>query len=155
MIGVIAQDSQGNTASGMGTGFAIGNPGEPVEYIVTNGHVVQKAYEYPRIDPSISGKVQVYYSAAENDYVQAQVVYYSSPSEKRHRYFKAAVPPLTKRVPLKLRESDSVSTGETAYALGFPADSAYRQNLATFGLDDITDDPGDHQQAAESSECHL
>ena len=27
MIGVIAQDSQGNTASGMGTGFAIGNPG--------------------------------------------------------------------------------------------------------------------------------
>ena len=33
MIGVIAQDSQGNTASGMGTGFAIGNPGEPVEYI--------------------------------------------------------------------------------------------------------------------------
>ena len=65
-----------------GTGFAIGNPGEPVEYIVTNGHVVQKAYEYPRIDPSISGKVYVYYSAAENDYVQAQVVYYSSPSEK-------------------------------------------------------------------------
>ena len=78
----MVQDSQGNTASGMGTGFAIGNPGEPVEYIVTNGHVVQMAYEYPRIDPSISGKVQVYYSAAENDYVQAQVVYYSSPSEK-------------------------------------------------------------------------
>ena len=137
MIGVIAQDSQGNTASGMGTGFAIGNPGEPVEYIVTNGHVVQKAYEYPRIDPSISGKVQVYYSAAENDYVQAQVVYYSSPSEKDIAILKLPSP-TDKRVPLKLRESDSVSTGETAYALGFPADSAYRQNFATFGLDDIT-----------------
>ena len=81
MIATIAQDSQGNTASGMGTGFAIGNPGEPVEYIVTNGHVVQKAYEYPRIDPSISGKVYVYYSAAENDYVVGQVVYYSAPTE--------------------------------------------------------------------------
>ena len=47
----------------------------------------------PELYPvSISGKVQVYYSAAENDYVQAQVVYYSSPSRKGHRYFQAAVP---------------------------------------------------------------
>ena len=80
MIGVMVQDSQGNTASGMGTGFAIGNPGEPVEYIVTNGHVVQKAYEYPRIDPSILAKVQVYYSASEHDYLQARVVCYILPS---------------------------------------------------------------------------
>ena len=137
MIGTMAQDSQGNTASGMGTGFAIGNPGEPVEYIVTNGHVVQKAYEYPRIDPSISGKVYVYYSAAENDYVQAQVVYYSSPSEKDIAILKLPSP-TDKRVPLKLRESDSVRVGETAYALGFPADSSNRQNVPTFGLDDIT-----------------
>ena len=49
MIGVMVQDSQGNTASGMGTGFAIGNPGEPVEYIVTNGHVVQMAYDIPEL----------------------------------------------------------------------------------------------------------
>ena len=136
MIGVIAQDSQGNTASGMGTGFAIGNPGEPVEYIVTNGHVVQKAYDIPELI-RLSPKGSSVYSAAENDYVQAQVVYYSSPSEKDIAILKLPSP-TDKRVPLKLRESDSVSTGETAYALGFPADSAYRQNFATFGLDDIT-----------------
>ena len=137
MIGVIAQDSQGNTASGMGTGFAIGNPGEPVEYIVTNGHVVQKAYEYPRIDPSISGKVQVYYSAAENDYVQAQVVYYSSPSEKDIAILKLPSP-TDKRVPLKLRESDSVSAGETVYALGYPGTATVGQDFKTYNQDDIT-----------------
>ena len=69
--------------------------------------------------------------------MQAQVVYYSSPSEKDIAILKLPSP-TDKRVPLKLRESDSVSAGETAYALGFPADSAYRQNFATFGLDDIT-----------------
>lgn len=137
MIGTIAQDSQGNTASGMGTGFAIGNPGEPVEYIVTNGHVVQKAYEYPRIDPSISGEVYVYYSAAENDYVQAQVVYYSSPSEKDIAILKLPSP-TDKRVPLKLRESDSVSVGETVYALGYPGTATVGQGFKTFDQDDIT-----------------
>lgn len=39
------QLTDGQAAGAMGTGFAIGKPGEPVEYIVTNGHVVEYAYE--------------------------------------------------------------------------------------------------------------
>ena len=137
MIGVMVQDSQGNTASGMGTGFAIGNPGEPVEYIVTNGHVVQKAYEYPRIDPSISGKVQVYYSAAENDYVVGQVVYYSAPTEKDIAIIK--LPSATdKRTALRLRSSSEVEIGETVYALGYPGTAKVGQDFKTYDQNDIT-----------------
>ena len=57
----------------MGTGFAIGKPGEPVEYIVTNGHVVEYGYMGPKVyaEQVSSAGVQVYFSAAENDYVTA------------------------------------------------------------------------------------
>src|SRR5699024_11698303 len=59
----------------MGTGFAIGKPGEPVEYIVTNGHVVEYGYMGPKVyaEQVSSAGVQVYFSAAENDYVTAEV----------------------------------------------------------------------------------
>ena len=57
----------------MGTGFAIGNPGEPVEYIVTNGHVVQYGL---RMSPRsmmpckyLRKAFKCIISAAENDYV--------------------------------------------------------------------------------------
>ena len=45
---------EGNSEAGMGTGWAIGTPGQPIQYIVTNGHVVTKAYTYPRYDSSLS-----------------------------------------------------------------------------------------------------
>ena len=79
----------------------------------------------------------MYYSAAENDYVQAQVVYYSSPSEKDIAILKLPSP-TDKRVPLKLRESDSVSAGETVYALGYPGTATVGQDFKTFDQDDIT-----------------
>ena len=53
----------------MGTGFAIGKPGEPVEYIVTNGHVVEYGYMGPKVYAKYLRRRQVYFSAAENDYV--------------------------------------------------------------------------------------
>ena len=40
MVYSYLQLTDGQSAGAMGTGFAIGKPGEPVEYIVTNGHVV-------------------------------------------------------------------------------------------------------------------
>ncbi len=137
MVYATVADTQGNSQSGWGTGWAIGKPGQPVEYIVTNGHVVEQAYTYPKMDASITGMVQVYYSAAENDFVQAQVVYYSSVSEKDIAILKLPTP-TDKRVPLTLRASDSVKMGETAYALGFPGNSSDRQQFPTFGLDDVT-----------------
>ena len=138
MVRGTISDTQGNSQYGWGTGWAIGKPGEPVEYFVTNGHVVAEAYEYPKLYPGqIFGEVQVFYSEAENDYVQAQVVYYSPGTEKDIAIVKIPSP-TDKRVALTLRDSDTVEMGMTAYALGFPGDSSNRQTFPTFGMDDVT-----------------
>ena len=93
MVRGIIYDTEGNSQWGWGTGWAIGKPGEPVEYIVTNGHVVADAYEYPQQYPNeIFGSVEVYYSAAENDLAQAEIVYYSPPDAKGHCHPQAAFP---------------------------------------------------------------
>ena len=39
-------------------GWAIGKPGEPVQYIVTNGHVVERAYAYPKQYANITGDLK-------------------------------------------------------------------------------------------------
>ena len=120
-----------------GTGWAVGKPGEPVQYIVTNGHVVEAAYAYPRMYDNVAGTVQVYYSAAENDFAQVEVVYYSPQTEKDIAILKLPTP-TTKRVALTLRESDAVKMSETAYALGYPGDSSSRQTLPAYDLNDVT-----------------
>lgn len=41
MVYATVYDNEGNSEAGMGTGWAIGTPGQPIQYIVTNGHVVK------------------------------------------------------------------------------------------------------------------
>ena len=115
--------------SGTGTGWAIGTPGKPVEYIVTNGHVVQNAY-------LTGGVMQVYFSLAENDYVVPQVVYYSAPEEKDIAILRLPSP-TDKRTALQLRKSDSIEIGETAVALGYPS-VANSTSYRAFDEEDIT-----------------
>ena len=134
---VYNEDGTVEQLGGTGTGWAVGKPGEPVQYIVTNGHVVEAAYAYPRQYTNVAGTIQVYYSAAENDFVQAEVVYYSPVTEKDIAILKLPTP-TTKRTALTLRESDSVKMSETAYALGYPGDSSIRQTLPAYDLNDVT-----------------
>ena len=138
MVYATVFDSQGNSESGWGTGWAIGKAGKPIQYIVTNGHVVEKAYTYPRIDSSqFGGDIKVYFSAAENDYVMAKVVYFSPSNEKDIAILQ--LPSATdKRIALTLRDSDSVKIGSTAYALGYPGDSVRQQDFVTYDKDDVT-----------------
>ena len=138
MVYATVYDNQGNSESGSGTGWAVGKPGKPIQHIVTNGHVVEKAYTYPRYDASrFGGEIRVYFSAAENDYVLARVVYYSAPNEKDIAILQ--LPSATdKRTALTLRDSDSVKIGCTAYALGYPGDSVRQQDFVTYDKDDVT-----------------
>lgn len=125
-------------AAESGTGWAIGKPGQPVEYIVTNGHVVQYAYQYPKEQPDkYAGTISVYFSAAENDAVQPQVVYYSPPEEKDLAILKLPTP-TTKRIPLSIRPSSTVEPGNTAYALGYPGISSEREDYTKYDQSDIT-----------------
>lgn len=131
-------DANGSlVAGGSGTCWAVGKPGEPVEYFVTNGHVVQYAYVIPKQDTSYTGQVTVVYSGAENDFVTAQVVYYSSPAEKDIAILKVPSP-TDKRVPLPLRPSDTVEAGEQAYALGYPGVSDALADNIRYDVEDVT-----------------
>lgn len=134
---IYQEDGSTEVTGATGTGWAVGAPGKPVQYIVTNGHVVEAAYAYPRLYDNVTGTVQVYYSAAENDFVQVEVVYYSPQTEKDIAILKLPTP-TTKRTALTLRESDSVKMSETAYALGYPGDSSSRQTLPAYDLNDVT-----------------
>ena len=137
MVYEAVYDDQGGSLAGWGTGWAIGKPGEPVEYIVTNGHVVAEAYTYPRQYSNITGEIMVYFSAAENDYVIPEVVYYSAAEEKDIAILR--LPTATdKREALIIRDSDEVSIGDTAWALGYPGVSAQSQQYTTFDQNDIT-----------------
>ena len=130
-------DQEGNSEWGWGTGWAVGKPGEPIQYIITNGHVVEKAYTYPKQYPNIGSNLQVYFSAAENDYVQGQVVYYSPFNEKDIAIIK--LPSATdKRTALNIRSSADVNVGETVYALGYPGTAVTGQDFLTFDQDDVT-----------------
>ena len=133
----VAYNDQGQSEAGWGTGWAIGKPGEPVQYIVTNGHVVERAYAYPKQYANITGDLKVYFSAAENDFVAGQVVYYSGFNEKDIAIIK--LPSATdKRTALRLRSSSDVKVGETVYALGYPGTATVGQDFKTFDQDDIT-----------------
>lgn len=75
---------KGQTVSFRGSGFAIGNEGEDVQYIVTNAHVVldDTADGIRSLDPisgamNVSSKraseVLVYFSYGANDFMRAQI----------------------------------------------------------------------------------
>ena len=96
-----------------GSGFAIGGNGNPVQYIVTNYHVVFDEETGDKAD-----EVVVYFSAAANRYMVAQIYRYSAARD----IAVLRLPEATTEVePLKLCKSASNDLGETFYALGYPA----------------------------------
>ena len=139
MVYSYLQLTDGQSAGAMGTGFAIGKAGEEVEYIVTNGHVVDYGYVGPKAYAGqvYSAGVQVYFSAAENQYVSAEVVYYSPSNDKDIAIIK--LPSKTdKRKPITIKNADTVSIGDTAYALGYPGVASNSQQFSTYDENDIT-----------------
>jgi len=139
MVYSYLQLTDGQSAGAMGTGFAIGKTGEPVEYIVTNGHVVELGYMGPKVyqGQTASAGVQVYFSAAENDYVAAEVVYYSPSDEKDIAIIR--LPSKTdKRTAIAIKDADAVAIGDTAYALGYPGVASSSQQFNTYDKNDIT-----------------
>lgn len=150
-----------------GTGWAIGEPGQKVKYIVTNGHVVEQAYAWPKgkDDPfdieakkgfsldtylkqqygislsqlKMKHEIRVYFSQSSNDYVVPEVVYFSGPSEKDIAILKLDEA-TNKRSALLIRDSDKVEVGEEVTALGFPgvSDSVQDPGTINHSVEDVT-----------------
>lgn len=150
-----------------GTGWAVGTPGEEVRYIVTNGHVIEQAYAWPKglddpfdyeakngvsfekalkektgksiKDLNIKSEIRVYFSQSSNDYSVPEVVFFSGPSEKDIAILKLEEP-TNKRIALLVKDSDQVQVGDEATALGFPGVSDNVQDPETInhGVEDVT-----------------
>ncbi len=136
------------TISFRGSGFAIGNEGEPVEYIVTNAHVVldETASGIKSLDPlnatmNVSSKkaseVLVYFSYGANDFMRAQI--YMVNEEKDICVLK--LPQATdKRKPLVVCRSSDIDENDDFAALGFPGDSDLLMDgtSISYDMNDIT-----------------
>lgn len=108
-----------------GSGFAIGKVGEPVEYIVTNNHVVRGEWG--------NTTATVYFSLAADEKMIANI-YYSN-AEKDIAILK--LPETTdKRDALVLCPMKYVNLDDTFAALGYPGDQ--ETDWPKYSVDDIT-----------------
>lgn len=118
-----------------GSGFAIGKPGEPVEYIVTNWHVATYEGQFNAKDVSIL--VYLSNSAAGGSYIKASVAKIGN--EKLDYAVLKLAEPTKERTALVLRpETDGVKSGMEIRTLGFPGDADILDDLKDKGIGGIT-----------------
>lgn len=129
--GVVWVHGAYGNAGWSGTGFAIGDPGKPVEYIVTNAHVVTASGAYK----AGSTEIRVYFSYAANDYMIASV--YKIDEVKDIAVLKLPEK-TTKRTAMVLCPSSDVSVGEDVAVIGYPGVSDVVSYDHKYDLSDIT-----------------
>ncbi len=117
-----------NSQTSQGSGFAIGKPGEPVQFIVTNNHVVE---EWKGYTPDTA---YVYFSAAANNFMVANVYYYNE--EKDIAVLKLPEP-TTMREALTLCPADAIDLSDDFAALGYPNIGSENTDYAKFDVSDI------------------
>ncbi|MBP3568374.1 MAG: trypsin-like peptidase domain-containing protein [Lachnospiraceae bacterium] len=125
--GVVLVASESESTLSYGTGFAIGKPGEPVRWIVTNYHVVDNAAEE-------NGNIVVYFSAAANNYMVAELYWYSA--EKDIAVLRLPEE-TTMRTALVLCPMRDVDMDDTFTALGYPSIAIEGNDYVKFDKDDI------------------
>lgn len=100
------------TDNGAGTGFAIGNPNKPVEYIATNSHVVNYG--------KVGDQAIVVFSMAANKMMIGTVVEIDTTKDLAVIKLPETT---TERTALKLCPSEEVDFDDTFSALGYPFNS--------------------------------
>lgn len=120
VVAVINQDGMS-----YGTGFAIGKVGQPVEYIVTNNHVVQGDVG--------NTTATIAFDLASNDYVMANVYFYDA--AKDIAVLKLPQP-TEKREAMVLCPMEYVTPDDSFAALGYPGNQA--TDWPKYNMDDIT-----------------
>lgn len=97
---------------GYGSGFAVGKKGQPVEYIVTNAHVVNNYSTN-----TYSADITVYFSEKANKYMSPEVIYFDMTKDIA---ILKLPEPTTERSPLMIADVNSVDAGDVDYVLGYP-----------------------------------
>lgn len=113
---------------GKGSGFAIGEPGKPISHIVTNAHVVTDAYG------NKADSVTVYFSAAANKYMTAQIYVLDT---KRDLCVLRLPEATTERRAMVLCRSNDIDIDDEYAALGYPAVAEANNDFIAYDQNDI------------------
>lgn len=118
-----------------GSGICIGQEGKPVEYIITNAHVVGDIYSTGEPFQATTGIIAVVFDDIEADTtLEAKIV-------KIFEDVDLAIirlnTPTTLRKPMRLMSARNVDVTDKVYAIGFPAASD-DNNLFESGVDDLS-----------------
>lgn len=125
---VDADGSVYNNVLGKGSGFAIGKPGEPISNIVTNAHVVTDAYG------NKADSVTVYFSAAANKYMTAQIYVMDT---KRDLCVLRLPEATTERRAMVLCRSNDIDIDDEYAALGYPSVAEKNNDFIAYDQNDI------------------
>lgn len=116
------------TMYGSGSGFAIGDPDEPVQYIVTNAHVVTDDYGN-KMD------TVVYFSAAANKYMVPNIVVLDNDRD----IAVLKLPEATgERKALKICTSDDIDIDDSFSVLGYPGVGLAERDYHAYDQSDIS-----------------
>ena len=133
---------------GWGTGFFVGESGEPVQYLVTNHHVVEYYLELGAGEPfdivlegeqptvvSAHTAIRVYFG--QDDYIEASVVESDSIADLA---VLKLVTSTDKRAAVKFRSPTEDMVGDTVYTVGYPsiAETEYVSSISARSETDVT-----------------
>jgi S1-C subfamily serine protease len=135
MDSVVFIEAQFGDAFGTGTGFAIGEVGEPVQYIVTNAHCVLYTDMFNNITDRRSRNVMVYFSAAAGRAMRAEIVWFNIRADLAVLRLPE---PTTERRAAILRLSNDVDIHDDFAALGFPWVAYVVDDFRSFDRNDIS-----------------
>lgn len=134
---VFAYTLDGEPSGQMGTGFFVGEEGKPVEYIITNAHVVTVYDPYSGDVLGTADEVDVVFDDYNED---------STMTAKVLKIFSNGVDlavlrleaPTTLRQPLKMLSADSVGIMDKVYTLGFPGIADDTSGIVSSNVEDVT-----------------
>lgn len=119
--------ADGKAYTAWGSGFAIGKTGQPVQYIVTNDHVIEDAFQS-------KGEVQVYFSAAAHKSMEAEVYWRDEAKDLAVLRLPEST---TERQAMVLCPMNQVDLNDSFSALGYPVSASVKNDFPKFDIGDI------------------
>ncbi len=126
VVMVYSQDSNGD--SGWGSGFAIGDPDKPIQFIATNCHVVTN-------EKGTNNAIKVYFSAAANKFMNAEI--YWKNAEKDLAVLRLPEP-TTERRAMVFCTNKKINLDDNFAALGYPWSANIGNDFIKFDKNDIS-----------------
>lgn len=151
MIAGVFEDGSTKT---LGTGFALGEPGKPIQYIATNCHVATAEMKDAKGNAISLVTIQVYFSAAANNFMNAEV--YWKNREKDLCVLKLPEP-TKERKAMVLCPMDKVDLDDNFSSLGFPWTAEIGNDFMKYDKSDISITKGGISKKARinGEDCYL